>query len=863
MATDTPLMKQYRAIKAQYPDCILFFRLGDFYEMFFEDAKIASQVLQIALTTRDKGKEDPVPMCGVPYFAADTYISKLIKAGYKVAVCEQVEDASEAKGIVRREVVRVVTPGTHLPDNPKENAFVLSFYPSGNKTGIALADLSTGEFFLYETTKPLYDELQRHDPKEVLCPASLKEDIHYSEVLKEFYVSEVNDWLFDYQEAYKSLTEYYKVYTLEVYGIESLDAAISAAGALLRYLKENLLETIVLRVPQHLHQSGYMFLDSSTKRNLELVRNIKDNSEKWTLLDVLDETLTPMGGRFLRQAILKPLLKIEAINQRLNAVEELYRNLSLLESLRTYLRRIMDLERLTTRLLKGIAGARDLIAIKSSLEIVPEIKKALKQASTQKLKELYAKLNECESLRVLIHNAIVDEPSPNIKDGDIIKDGFSKEIDELRAIARSGKDYIAQLEEKERKKTGIQSLKIGYNKVFGYYIEVTKPNLHLVPSHYIRKQTLVNAERFITEELKDYENKVLSAEEKLKALEYEVFQQIVSEAKEYAEQLIETSQALAEIDFLLSLAVVARRNNYVKPTVDESLIIEIEEGRHPVLEKMNELGRFIPNNTYMDSEEYMLHIITGPNMAGKSTYMRQVALIVLMAQMGSFVPAKKARIGLVDRIFTRIGASDFLAHGQSTFMVEMIETANILHNATERSLIILDEVGRGTSTFDGISIAWATAEYILKYLKARTLFATHYHELTDLALEYEGVKNFNVAVKEWGDEIIFLRKVERGPSDKSYGIHVAQLAGLPKEVVNRAKEVLKNLEQAEIETPASKRMLGQHRWKAQQLDLFSVNYEPLLEKILRIELNNLSPDKAIKKLKQLKTLAEEIARFER
>ncbi len=856
-------MKQYRAIKAQYPDCILFFRLGDFYEMFDDDARVASEVLQIALTTRDKGKEDPVPMCGVPHFAADTYISKLVKAGYKVAICEQVEDPSQAKGIVQREVVKVITPGTHLPDNPKENAFVLSFYPSGKDTGIAVADLSTGEFWVYETRRALYDELQRHDPKEVLCPASLRQEIHISEALKEFYVTEVQDWLYDYQEAYRSLTEHYRVYSLEAFGIESMDAAVSAAGALLRHLKDNLLETIVLRPPQVLNQSGYMFLDSSTKRNLELVRNLKDQTERWTLLEVLDETLTPMGGRFLRQAILRPLLDLEEIQTRLQVVEEFYTNLSLLESLRTHLRKIQDLERLTTKVLQGSAGPRDLVAIKNSLEVVPALKQTLQEARTERLAGIRDRLKECQDLRSLIHRAIVEDPPQSVRDGDVIREGFSEEIDELRQIARSGKDYIARMEEKERQRTRIPSLKIGYNKVFGYYIEVTKPNLHLVPPDYIRKQTLVNAERFITEELKNYENRVLGAEEKLKALEAEVFRQVVERAQAFGEDLVHTARAVAEMDFLLSLAVVARRYNYVRPEVDNSLVIEIEEGRHPVLERMHELGRFIPNSTYMDGEEHLLHIITGPNMAGKSTYMRQVALIVLMAQMGSFVPATRARIGLVDRVFTRIGASDFLAHGQSTFMVEMIETANILHNATDRSLIILDEVGRGTSTFDGISIAWATAEYILKHLKARTLFATHYHELTDLALEYEGVKNFNVAVKEWGEEIIFLRRVERGPSDKSYGIHVAQLAGLPREVVERAKEVLKNLEQAEVETPASKRMLGQHRHRAQQLDLFSINYEPLIEKILKTDIQGLTPEKALKRLKQLKALAEEIVRFER
>ncbi|RME64277.1 MAG: DNA mismatch repair protein MutS, partial [Nitrospirae bacterium] len=561
MASETPLMKQYRAIKAQYPDCILFFRLGDFYEMFEDDAKVASDILQIALTTRDKGKDEPVPMCGVPHFAADTYIAKLVKAGYKVAICEQVEDPSEAKGIVRREVVRVITPGTHLPENPKENAFVLSFYPSGKKTGIAVADLSTGEFFIYETEHSLYDELQRHDPKEVLCPASVRDNIHISEALKEFYVTEVEDWLYDYQEAYRSLTEHYRVFSLEAFGIDGLEPGISAAGALLRYLKESLLEPVVLRPPQHLRQSGYMFLDSSTKRNLELIKNLRDGTDRFTLLEVLDETLTPMGGRFLRQAILRPLIEIEKIQQRLEAVDDLQGNLSLLESLRTHLRKVQDLERLTTKLLQRNASPRDLIAIRQSLEVIPNIKEALNEARTERLSILKGRLNECEELKSLIYRAIVDDPPQNLRDGDVIREGFHEEIDELRQMARSGKDYIAHLEERERKRTGISSLKIGYNKVFGYYIEVTKPNLHLVPPDYIRKQTLVGAERFITEELKDYENKVLGAEERLKALEAEVFKEIIERARAFGDALVETAQAIAELDFLLSLAVVARRYN--------------------------------------------------------------------------------------------------------------------------------------------------------------------------------------------------------------------------------------------------------------------------------------------------------------
>jgi DNA mismatch repair protein MutS len=859
MSSETPLMKQYQAIKAEYPDCILFFRLGDFYEMFDEDAKVASSILQIALTTRDKGKKEPIPMCGVPHFAAEGYITKLINAGYKVAICEQVEDPKQAKGIVKREVVRVITPGTHTPSDPKENNFIMSIYPSGRLTGIAIADLSTGEFSIYETERDIKDEVQRFEPKEVLCPESLKENLYYREALEGVYVSFYDEWSYEYTEAYRSMLEYYKVYSLEAFGIEEYPKAVSAAGALIQYLRENQKDGFVLSRPELLNQGQYMFLDAYTKKNLELLRNLRDGTTEGTLLKVLDETLTPMGGRFLRQAIMKPLVELNGIHKRLDAVENLFHDLGLQETLRTYLRRLQDLERLSTKVLQGSANARDLIAIKHSLSALPFIKKALQDAESERLRSLCDSIGEFSQLEKLIEEAIVDDPPTTVKEGGIIKDGFRKDVDELREIAVKGKDYIASLERKERERTGIQSLKIGYNKVFGYYIEVTKANLHLVPKDYIRKQTLVSGERFVTEELKAYEDKVLGAEERLKVLEYEVFQKVLHEVKKYADRLLETATAVAELDFLLSLAVVARRNNYVKPLVDDSYTIEIIDGRHPVLEKAPLTERFIPNSIYMDNESHRLLVITGPNMAGKSTYMRQVALIVLMAQMGSFVPATEARIGLVDRIFTRIGASDFISRGQSTFMVEMIETANILHNATDRSLILLDEVGRGTSTFDGISIAWAVAEYILKTLKARTLFATHYHELTELSIEHEGVRNYNVAVKEWGDEIIFLRKVEKGPADKSYGIHVARLAGLPEGVIERAKEVLQNLEKAEFTAPETPRMSGRRQKKPLQLDLFAVNYEPLIEKLLKIDTSELSPEKALLRLKELKRLAEELS----
>ncbi|NOY65530.1 MAG: DNA mismatch repair protein MutS [Nitrospirae bacterium] len=858
MAELTPLMKQYFSIKDEYPDAIVFFRLGDFYEMFGRDAEIASSILQITLTTRDRGKDNPIPMCGIPYFSAEGYITKLIKAGYKVAICEQVEDPDTAKGIVRREVVRVITPGTHTPENPKENNFILAFCADGAKHGIAIADLSTGEFIVYESDRPLEDEITRFNPKEVLCPENLKDDIHYEYVLNGLYATYYDQWYFDYSEAYKTITEYFKVYSLEVFGLEELRAAVSSAGALINYLHENQKGNLVLSRPVLLRQSQFMFLDATTKTNLELTENLRDGTQEHTLLDILDETLTPMGGRFLRQNITRPLVDIELINKRLDVVETFLNDYELQDILRTYLRKIQDIERIATRILQRTANARDLIAMKNSLTAIPYIKKALSGVSVPLIAELITKVHDFNDLCELIGRAIVENPPSSLKEGGIIKDGFNRDVDELRALSTKSKDYITALERREKERTGISSLKIGFNKVFGYYIEVTKPNLHLVPDDYIRKQTLVNAERFITEELKDYENKVLGAEERLKGLEYELFQEILREAASYGDRILETARALGVIDFLFSLSIVAKKSNYVRPKVDDSGIIEIIEGRHPVLEKASFEERFIPNSTYMDTEEHRLLIITGPNMAGKSTYMRQTALIVLMAQMGSFVPAEKATIGIVDRIFTRIGASDYLSRGQSTFMVEMIETANILHNATSRSLIILDEVGRGTSTFDGISIAWAVAEYILQNIKARTLFATHYHELTEIAMTHQGVKNYNVAVKEWGEEIIFLRRIERGPADKSYGIHVARLAGLPEEVVKRAMEVLTNLESAEITETGLPRVAGKKgRRKTQQLDLFSYNYEPLISRLEKIDTDRITPEEALKRLKELKKILRE------
>jgi DNA mismatch repair protein MutS len=849
----TPLMKQYFSIKEKYRDSIVLFRLGDFYEMFDEDAEKASKVLQIALTTREKSKEEPIPLCGIPYFASESYVTKLIKAGYKVAICEQMEDPKEAKGIVRRDVVKVITPGTHSPDNPKENAYIISLSPSSNKHGIAVADISTGEFIIYETEENIEDEMFRFEPKEILIPISLKDNLHYKEALSTFYISPYEDWYFDYHEAYKTLLNHLKVSSLDGYGCDGMTAAISAAGALVSYLEDTQKETFRLKKISTLRQDSYMFLDAATQRNLELTHNLKDGSSESTLLWVLDETLTPMGGRFLRSSILKPLIDSKEIKKRLDTVEYLVEDYELLEEIRTSLRKIQDLERLSSKVNSKAANARDLVGIKNSIIHLPKIKKSLNTSKNLSLRLISEEISEFSDLRELIEKSIFDTPPLSLRDGGIIKDGHNPGVDELRKISTKGKAFLSELELKERQKTGISSLKVGYNRVFGYYIEVTKSNLYMVPDDYIRKQTLVGGERFITPELKEYEDKILGAEERLKNLEYQLFQEILGEVRKESASLSKTAHAIATVDFLLSLAVVAKRYTYVKPIFDESGVIEITEGRHPVLERIPSDEKFIPNNASMDTEENRLLIITGPNMAGKSTYMRQIALIVLMAQIGSFVPASDAKIGISDRIFTRIGASDFLTKGQSTFMVEMIEVTNITHNATSKSLILLDEVGRGTSTFDGISIAWAVAEYILNEIKARTLFATHYNELTELGLTHDGVKNYNVAVKEWGDEIIFLRKIEKGPADKSYGIQVARLAGLSETIIKRSKEVLANLEKEELDETGSPKFASRKTKKgAVQLDLFSSVTDSLMKEFINLDVRGLRPEDALEKLIELK-----------
>ena len=849
----TPLMKQYLGIKEKFKDAIVFFRLGDFYEMFGEDAEKASKILQIALTTRDKSKDDPLPMCGIPYFASESYIAKLIKAGCKVAICEQMEDPKEAKGIVDRDIVRVITPGTHSPENPKENNYIVSIFPSGVNHGIAAADISTGEFVVYETDEHIEDEIFRFEPREILIPQSIKDNIYYRELLGNFFVSVYEDWYFDYPEAYKVLLRHLRAASLDGYGCNGLNAAISAAGALVSYLEETQKQTFDLKKISTLRKDSCMFLDAASQKNLELLHNMRDGGNEGTLLWVLDETLTPMGGRLLRSSIIKPFIDAAEIRKRHDAVEYLMDDYELLEGIRTPLRRIQDLERLSLRVNTKNANARDLIAIKTSLSNIPKIKRPLNASKNLFLKSISEDMQEFNLIREVIEKSINDSPPISLKDGGIIRTGFNQDIDELRAVSKKGKDFITELEHKEKKRTGITSLKVGYNRVYGYFLEVSKSYLHMVPADYTRKQTLVGGERFITPELKDYESKVLGSEERLKNLEYQVFQDILETVYRESAPLAVTSAALALADLLASLAVVAKRYSYVKPEVDGKGLINIEDGRHPVLEKTLSDEKFIPNSSYINTDDNRLLIITGPNMAGKSTYMRQVALNVIMAQMGSFVPAASAIIGITDRIFTRIGASDILTKGQSTFMVEMIEVANITHNATEKSLIILDEVGRGTSTFDGISIAWAVAEHILNTIRARTLFATHYNELTELALTHDGVINYNISVKEWGDEIIFLRKIEKGPADKSYGIQVARLAGLPESIIRRAKEVLANLEKEELNETGRPRFADRKTGKAAaQLDLFGSVKESVLSDIRNLDLGSLSPKDALQKLADIK-----------
>ena len=852
------MIKQYLQIKSQYPDAILFFRMGDFYEMFFEDARVGSRELDIALTSRDKGQKDSVPLCGVPHFAAETYISKLLQKGYKVALCDQVEDPRFAKGIVKREVIRVFTPGLvtdAIQLGTGENNYLMGFCAEGEVFGVAFLDISTGELKACQTSgfEPFLSEALRNEPKEILSLKRFQEHPCFEGFKKSFgngLITYLEDLKFD---AIPSLNEI----------LQKAPLAAHAVALVLHYAEENQKKPLSHIRPLSFYRvQDFMVIDEVTKRNLELTRSLFEQGKRGSLFWVLDETITLMGSRTLKQWLNYPLLDTREIKSRLEGVSELKEKKIERKQLRESLRGIQDIERLTSRIFLGHANARDLIGLKNSLQNLPTLKNNLQPFIAPILREFNSEIENFDDLDQLLKSSIVENPPLTIKEGGIIKANYDKELDGLREIGREGKGWILQLEAGERKKTGISSLKVRYNQVFGYYIEVTKSNLHLVPDHYIRKQTLVNAERFITPELKEFETKVLGAEEAICQLECRLFEEIRKRVSDETPRLQKTASAIAIIDILGSMAEIADRYDYVQPVVDEGDEIMIRDGRHPVLERMGLSERFVPNDTQMNTQEHQLLIITGPNMAGKSTYLRQVALIVLMAQMGCYVPASEAKIGVVDRVFTRIGALDNIMRGQSTFMVEMMETARILNQATSRSLVVLDEIGRGTSTFDGLSIAWAVAEYLHDHpsLRPKTLFATHYHELTELALTKERVKNYNVAVKEWGGEIIFLRKIVEGGTNRSYGIQVARLAGLPQKVVDRAKEILSNLEKGELDAMgmpkiATTKIASSKSKPPLQPSLF-VQPDAIRSELKRIKTDRLTPLEALNILDELKKKAE-------
>ena len=863
MAEFSPMMQQYLNIKEQHKDAILFFRLEDFYEMFFDDALTASRELEITLTGRECGQEERAPMCGVPFHAVDSYVSKLIEKGYKVAICEQLEDPKQTKGMVKRDVIRIVTPGTVIESNmldEKKNNYIMSIFKKGIYFGIAICDVSTGDFYSTKIVEnnnfaTLLDEIAKYSPAEIVVNSFLytvEEEIN--EIKKRFNVCIDNlDDVYFKEDKENILQKYNIQYEEQI--LDNLDGheletvAINALFAYLSHTQKMQLDHINHIKLYNLQK--YMALDIVARRNLELLERQRDKGKKGTLLWVLDKTATSMGGRMLRKWIGEPLLDVHEINERLEAVGELKDNSILRGEIQEALKRVYDIERLVGKISYGNSNGREMNSLKYSLMQIPAIKELLKESNSKMLKQLGEKLDTCEDLAKLIDSAIVDEPPITIKEGGIIKQGYNADVDEYKKASTEGKQWLLELEQREKDETGIKNLKVGFNKVFGYYIEVTKSNLKLVPDRYIRKQTLTNGERYITEELNELESKVLGAEEKLVVLEYNLFIEIRDILAQNIKRLQSTASIVAIIDVLSSLGTVAEDMNYVCPVVDNSGELDIKNGRHPVIEKMIDTGSFVANDTYLNKECDRLSIITGPNMAGKSTYMRQVALITLMAQIGSFVPASSAKIGVVDKIFTRVGASDDLSMGQSTFMVEMMEVATILREATQNSLIILDEIGRGTSTYDGLSIAWAVVEHITDKTKcgAKTLFATHYHELTELENKIEGVKNYSIAVKEKGEDIIFLRKIIPGGTDESYGIHVAKLAGVPQVVVKRSNEILRSLER--------KNMLGQKKTENKkqpegQLDFYNYKLAEIAHEIDKINLNELTPIDALTTLVKIK-----------
>lgn len=859
----TPMMEQYMQIKEKHKDAILFFRLGDFYEMFFDDAIIASRELEITLTGRDCGQDERAPMCGVPYHSADSYIARLIEKGYKVAICEQIEDPSTAKGIVKRDVVRIITPGTITDSNildEKSNNYLCCIYFEKYGLGLSYVDVSTGDLFTTQVTgdnlklvNSLMDELSKIHPTEIIANPYLtdnKDLVKKIENRLKTIVSSYYEWSFDLNTAKDNIKSQFGIITLSGLGLENKNFSIISTGVLIQYLNET--QKVSLNHLNNINSYSidkYMALDMNTRRNLELTETIREKSRKGSLLWLLDKTSTAMGGRLLKRWIEQPLIDMSLINERLDAVENLVNNILLMDEIKTLLKEVYDIERLMGRIIYGNCNARDLISLKQSIKNLPILKEKLGSIESKQIKNIFEELETLEDIYNLINEAIVEDPPLSVKEGGIIKSQYNKELKELNEASTKGKEWLSQLETRERHRTGIKNLKVGFNKVFGYYIEITKSNVKLAPSDYIRKQTLANSERYITPELKEVEAKILGAEERSMKLEYEIFTRIREKIRDEVKRIQKTAKLIATIDALNSLAQVAYKNNYVRPKLNVNGTIEIQEGRHPVVEKMLEGEMFVPNNTILDNCDNRIAIITGPNMAGKSTYMRQVALIVLMSHIGSFVPASGANISIVDKIFTRVGASDDLSQGQSTFMVEMSEVANILNNGSKNSLIILDEIGRGTSTFDGLSIAWSVIEYISRVLKAKTLFATHYHELTELEGKIKGVKNYKILVKEKGEDIIFLRKIDRGGADKSYGIEVARLAGVPQKVISRANEILKELEDKDInkdiaitldnfETSNTNNIAKEDN--NYQLDLFKVKEQQIINKLKNIDFMKLT-----------------------
>ncbi len=886
----TPVFKQWHEAKQRYPDVLLLFRMGDFYELFGDDAEIAARELELTLTSRRAGEGIELAMCGVPYHAIDRYLATLIRRGYRAAICDQVEDASKAKGLVRRDVTRVVTAGTLVEDSlldTHDHNFLLSIGREGGRFGLAAVDVSTGDFLVTEpsaraapddaaepelpTTGPeridpavaaVVDEAARLSPTEVLLAPEVAEDEALRELLDHNLsvpITVAEEHRGGFLSPAEQLQEHFGVDSLRGYGCEDMSAAIAAAAQALEYLKHTHLDGMP-------HLSGittysteqFLVIDAATRRNLELTATLRENRREGSLLSLLDRTSTAMGGRLLRDWLLQPLLDSARISERLDAVDELVRDRVTAEDLASYLRDVYDIERLTSRVTAARANARDLVALRDSLRRLPAIREVFDGCEAELLSMLQGRIANLDGLTQLLDGALRDDPPVQITEGGIIASGYSEDLDELRDIASGGKRWIAEMETSERERTGIDSLKVGHNKVFGYYLEVTHANTERVPEDYERKQTLTNAERYITPELKEQESRILGAEERMHELEYELFCDLRAQVAEYAESLLRTARALAAIDVLVCLAEIAIEYDYVRPEVDGGAEIEIRAGRHPVVERAPGQEPFVPNDTLLDRDRHQMQIVTGPNMAGKSTYLRQVALIALMAQMGSFVPADSARIGVVDRIFTRVGASDDLATGRSTFMVEMNETANIMNNATAQSLVILDEIGRGTSTFDGVSIAWAVAEYLIEQIGAKTLFATHYHHLNELESLFDEVQNLKVMVREEGDHITFLRRIEPGGTQRSYGIQVARLAGLPDAVVERAKEVLHTLEREDIGTEIGpSQEAASHVAQTVQLQLFEGAPHPIAEELKELDPENMTPLQALQALTRLKEKAEE------